>query len=214
MNRLLHFVYHRYGPLLALTAFAVVLILLRVCITSTSFYTFLLWNLFLAVLPYTLGQIIKRNGLAHGRLRFGMPLFIIWLLLLPNAPYLMTDLVHLHSPHSNWKWFDLFTVFVFGLAGLFFGALSILDMQGILWLRFGGKVARALTFTICLLTGYGMYLGRFLRFNSWDVLLKPKQVAIHALSALGHPKVWMLSLAFGTFLWLVVRALHWVKQGG
>lgn len=206
------FLFFHYRAPILLLVFAIALIILRILLTASFFYAFLLWNLCLAIVPYIITQSIYFYGFHKISIGLKIVLFFIWLLFLPNAPYLITDLVHLHSPYSDWKWFDLFTVFVFAFTGLFFGTLSLMDVQKLCILRFGNTITETLLFLVCILMGYGIFLGRFLRFNSWDILLRPTKLLIWSFTALGNIKTWMMSLAFGLFIWLIFLALKWVKE--
>ena len=212
MLRILAFIFFHYrGPLLLLL-FAAGLIAVRVFMTSSLFYTFLLLNLALAIIPYFITQGVHHYGFEKIYPPFKIPLFLIWFLFLPNSSYLITDLVHLHSLYSDWKWFDLFIVFVFAFAGLVFGTLSILDVQRFFMVYFGHRKTNALIFLVCLLVGYGVYLGRFLRFNSWDALIQPKKLFIQSVQSLGNINTWLMSLAFGIVTWLTFTLLKWIKE--
>jgi len=212
MKRIMPFLFFHYRAPLLLLVFAVGLIALRILLTSSFFYAFLLWNLCLALVPYIITQLIYFYGFQNISPALRIFLLLIWLLFLPNAPYLITDLVHLHSPYSDWKWFDLFIVFVFAFIGLFFGTLSLLDAQKLLIPRFGTAMVETLVFLVCVLMGYGIYLGRFLRFNSWDILFRPTALLNASLIELGNLKAWLMSLAFGLFIWLIFLVIKWVKE--
>lgn len=195
-----------------LLLFALGLVVSRILYTSSFFYTFLLWNLFLAILPYALTQLVYFYGYRRVPPVPKAILLLTWLLLLPNAPYLITDLVHLHNAASDWKWPDLFLVFVFASIGVLFGSLSLLDTYHFLTINWNKKRAGVVVLVLCLLTGYGIYLGRFQRFNSWDVLFRPKSLFASVVQSLGNPKVWWISIAFGLFIWLLFSLLKWVKE--
>ena len=201
-----------YVNLMLSIGFALTLLLFRAKITHTYFYFFLVWNLFLAGIPYVISQTVKHSQyLRNSKVLSGLA-FTIWLLFLPNSPYIITDLVHLHNQASNLVWFDLFLVFVFALNGLVLGLLSLLDMSKIISARFDKTVAAYTIFKVCLLSGFGIYLGRFLRFNSWDVLTKPKSVFFETLYTLREPKAWLITFAFGGFLWILFLVLQSVMQ--
>ncbi len=218
-------IFLKYGSLyfhLCLSVgFALLLLVFRMKLTHSYFYLFLVWNLFLAGIPFIITQIMKYYSLWRTSLWQKMLLFLTWLLFLPNSPYIITDLVHLHNDHSNLLWLDLFLVFVFALNGLLLGLASLIDMYGFIAEKYSQKVSLFATFSICLLSGYGIYLGRFLRFNSWDILTKPVDLFEQIVNSLFQPKVWAITLAFGGLLWvlfsvlrsaLVVREQHLVKE--
>lgn len=197
-----------YFNLILSIGFALILLLFRAKITHTLFYFFLVWNLFLAGIPFLISQTLKHSHYLQNSKVWSGLLFTVWLLFLPNSPYIITDLVHLHDRASNLLWFDLFLVFVFALNGLVLGLLSLLDMSRIISARFDKTVAAYTIFKVCLLSGFGIYLGRFLRFNSWDVLTNPKSLFFETLYTLREPKAWLITFAFGGFLWILFLVLQ------
>lgn len=97
-----------------------------------------------------------------------------WLAFLPNAPYLVTDFIHFHST-SKTKWLDIVLLSTYGLQEFCFSIL-VLKTKGDL-LQFDPKKWQALaTFGIIGSSAYGIYLGRVLRFNSWDVITNPLEL--------------------------------------
>ena len=192
--------------------FAFLLLLFRIKITHSPYYLFLGWNLFLAGIPFAITQVLKMSDKLGSLKIFGFLGFAAWLLFLPNSPYIITDLVHLHSDRSNLVWLDLFLVFVFAFNGLLLGLLSMLDMFSLIRQHYGHRVAKYTLFKVCLLSGYGIYLGRFLRFNSWDITTKPGTLFLQIIHSLKEPKVWLITFAFGSFLWILFSVLQSVMQ--
>ncbi|RED61699.1 putative membrane protein [Cohnella lupini] len=158
-----------------------VLIVVRASQTEYDQYRFLLWNLFLAWLPLVvsmfslvLTRIAKGAFLAVGLLGCG----VAWLLLYPNAPYLTTDFIHLiFSPsygssyeQSLLLWFDLVLFFLFSWCGLLLGYLSMRHFHSIVAHYIASWVGWGFILVVSFLGGFGVYLGRVGRFNSWDVL--------------------------------------------
>ena len=193
-------------------SFALVLLLIRIKITDSLFYLFLVWNLFLAGIPFAITQLLKISPKLQSIKVVGFLGFIAWLLFLPNSPYIITDLVHLHSDSSNMVWLDLFLVFVFAFNGLLLGLLSMLDMFSLIRKNYGARVAKYTMFKVCLLSGYGIYLGRFLRFNSWDITTKPATLFYQIAYSLNEPKVWGITFAFGGFLWILFSVLQSILE--
>lgn len=188
--------------------FALLLLLFRMKLTDSYFYFFLVWNLFLAGIPFFITQVMKYYSAWQASTWQKIILFSIWLLFLPNSPYIITDLIHLHDDDSILIWLDLFLVFVFALNGLLLGLLSLIDMYGFIAKNYSKKISLVTTFSICLLCGYGIYLGRFLRFNSWDILTKPIFLFEQIGSSLAQPKVWAMTFAFGGLLWVLFSVLQ------
>jgi len=192
-----------YSNLALSIGFALLLVVFRVKLTDNTFYLFLVWNLFLAGIPYAITQLFKlSNTLRSFKIIRGLG-FLAWLLFLPNSPYIITDLVHLHSSRSVLVWLDLFLVFVFAFNGLLLGLLSMLDMFSLIREFYGHKISKYMIFIVCLLCGYGIYLGRFLRFNSWDITTKPISLVYEIAYSLKEPMVWLMTFAFGGFLWIL-----------
>lgn len=201
-----------YFNLFLSLGFALLLLAFRIKITHTNFYLFLVWNLFLAGIPFAITQYMKWYRGWQTSVVLKSLLFITWLLFLPNSPYIITDLIHLHDEDSILIWLDLFLVFVFALNGLLFGILSLFDMYGIIRQKYSSKITSTAILLICILTGYGIYLGRFLRFNSWDIISRPKNLFVEILHSLGEPKVWAITFAFGGLLWILFLVMKSVKE--
>ncbi|MEX0290545.1 MAG: DUF1361 domain-containing protein [Flavobacteriaceae bacterium] len=198
--------YHIKAQYLALAlsiGFALLLLIFRIKLTHSFFFIFLVWNLFLAGIPYLISRLLIWFPKICASRLWTIFFFGTWLLFLPNSPYIITDLVHLHSEHAYLKWYDLFLVFVFALNGLLLGLLSMADMFSLLSHRFSKKVGLFTMFKVSLLCGYGIYLGRFLRFNSWDLLTKPKSIFLEMLQTIYEPNVWVMTFAFGGFIWIL-----------
>jgi uncharacterized membrane protein len=173
-------------PCLAASALAAALLVGRNLMGARG-YSFLLWNLWLAWLPYLAAlwaeQIAARRPRAGWRL---MPAGALWLLFLPNAPYLMTDFVHLPAMGFVW-WYDVGTLLAFAWAGCLLGVASLHLMQGLVRERLGAALSWAFVLICVGLSGVGIYLGRFLRWNSWDVFTSPRALAGELVALLADP---------------------------
>ncbi len=171
--------------------FSLAILAVRMVYTGSTVYVFLVWNLFLAALPLCLSTLVLSvRSLRRSRLRFAGVLGL-WLLFFPNAPYIVTDLIHLNRQSMAPIWFDLILIASFSWSGLLMGFVSLSDLQDVLRRRFG-KLA-SIGFALATLTSaaFGIYLGRFLRWNSWDLLTRPtsllSDVAARVLDPLSHP---------------------------
>lgn len=140
-----------------------------------------LWNLFLAWVPLmaALPLYILRARKSHRPL-IGTALAVIWFLFFPNAPYIMTDVVHYHVRPPVPYWYDMITILSFGLTGLFLGYLSLYLVQEVVRSWVGRWWSWIFAFAILGLSAFGIYLGRFLRWNSWDVILEPLETLSNA----------------------------------
>ncbi|MFT7328304.1 MAG: putative membrane protein [Crocinitomicaceae bacterium] len=158
--RQVHFLKH----IVILSLFAVGLGLIRFLLIGHTSYIWLNWNLFLALIPILfawLAVTLKKKWI------IGFMVFA-WLGFLPNAPYIITDFIHLADvgPKSL-LWFDAIMIFVYSLAGLFSWLLSFNILEN--HLRWKPWVV----WFVGLLSGFGIYLGRYIRFNTWDIFSTP-----------------------------------------
>lgn len=165
-------------------------------------YIFLLWNLFLAAIPLGLSLGLER---IH-RLVFALPLLAVWLLFFPNAPYVLTDLIHLNAYRHGRvpQWLDLLLLLSFALVALWFGFQSLQIVQHWFTRRFSRATAWSVTVVTLGLSSFGVYLGRFLRWNSWDIVNRPhllfKDIAARFLDPFHHSGTWSFTLGFSTLL--------------
>ena len=172
--------------LVASSTLAVAALAGRVWRTGTPEFSFLLWNLALAWVPYACAV----SAAAFARARPGwslVPLGALWLIFLPNAPYMVTDLVHLRDGSSFVWWYDAGMILAFAAAGclLAFAALGI--MQSIVSAAFGTWAGRCLVVAATALSALGVWLGRVSRRNSWDLFTSPGATVREAASHLVHP---------------------------
>jgi uncharacterized membrane protein len=164
-----------FPALAGLTAVVFVLLGLRAALGHAG-QTFLIWNLFLAWLPYAAArtmQVLDRRGWTRsGLLLVG----VFWLAFLPNAPYLVTDPVHLaigsQSPHR--LAFDAVLFGVVALLGLLLGVASLALVHELVERHLGPAVGWTFVTTVSLATAFGVYLGRVARWNSWAVATDPR----------------------------------------
>ncbi len=185
----------RTAAVLALSALAAAMWLARWTWAGPGLW-FLPWNLLLAWIPWLSAQAIAR-----GRGRGGLAaLSAVWLLFLPNAPYLVTDLVHLRPRPPVPASYDVLLFASFALAGcaLAWGAIELVHAR--LARAIGRARAAAAVGAVLLLTGFGVYLGRFGRWNSWDLLGRPRALLADAAGALGDPRALAFSLLFAAFV--------------
>lgn len=182
--------------------FSIILLMIRMKLIGNFFFLFLVWNLFLAVIPFAIStylmSIPKLNTL------WLVFWFGVWLLFLPNAPYIVTDLLHLKMGNTSLLWVDVLVVLSFASTGLLLFFLSVLDMKSILKPYMSASKIKYLIFSLFFLNGFGVYLGRFLRYNSWEILSNPKNlftdIFSFILKPIQHTEVWLFTLLFGLFL--------------
>ena len=174
-------------------------------------FRFLLWNLLLAWVP-----MLFAVALSHLHRRGAGRMMCLaaaggWLAFFPNAPYLCTDLLHLHNQPPVPHWYDALMLTSFSWNGLLLGFASLQLVHGIAGARRSPGQAWALAVAALFLAGFGIYLGRFERWNSWDVLTNPLALGRQVFDPLLHPwlhlRTWGVTGIFGCFLTLAYVGL-------
>jgi uncharacterized membrane protein len=212
----------RYQAVLAFTmlvssGMSVLLWIIRWVKSGTTVYATLNFNLFLAWIPAVFALIaynVYRKGSCFGA-GIALGCAVVWLLFFPNAPYLITDLVHLRPRVEEMPyWFDQILYMAFAFTGCYLGMVSLILMQSLVrrWL---GMIASWLFALASLVAaGFGIYIGRFLRFNSWDLLANPKPLFKEIFDWFRHPRsnadAFIFALTFSLFfsaIYFVVVAI-------
>lgn len=193
--------------LLISAGFSCLLLVIRMAATTTIEYIFLPWNLFLAFVPYYITNLIKRNvGVIENRFKLLMAL-MVWLLFIPNSFYIITDLFHFIHVRSAPKWFDLLLIFSFAWNGILAGLISLRQVETIISLVKGKGYSVIIVVTVMWLSGLGIYIGRFLRYNSWDVITDPFSLAADIIDLIIHPFhhefAWSMTLGYAIFMSLL-----------
>ncbi len=186
--------------LILLAILSLVLMLLRVKITHDIYLLFLIWNLFLGYIPYFFSSKLKNT--VPGYFCFYL-LFLGWLLFLPNAFYLVTDFIHLHYSTSFQYLFDAILLTSFTLAGFYAGIASLFHIHQLLQMKYSDQKSKLIIIFICYLSGFGVYLGRILRFNSWDIIRHPIDLINGLLESFKNLEAQLFTAILGTFIVLV-----------
>jgi uncharacterized membrane protein len=159
--------------LFAGSLFCIALALVRDAHTGNQDYRFLIWNLFLAWIPFALAVFVYDRWRRRQTGLLLVALGGIWLLFFPNAPYIATDFVHLRQDPLPPYWYDAVTIAAFAWIGLLLGFASLYLMQTVVRQSRGAVAGWAFAVIAIGLGSLGIYLGRFLRLNSWDALEHP-----------------------------------------
>ncbi len=197
--------------------FSVTLSFTRVGYTGELMFLFLIWNLFLAFVPLAITNFLQR----HIMWIESMPLFIIgfitWLLFLPNAFYIITDLFHLEERSGVPLWFDLTLIFSFAWNGLIMGILSIRQMEKLLAVKWQVSSEWMFILPLMFLNALGIYIGRYLRYNSWDVIGNPFDLANDILQLALHPVQnrfdWSTILCFTLLMTTIYLSIKKLAKG-
>lgn len=196
--------------------FSCLLLLIRITVTGSFAFIFLVWNLFLAFIPYWITAWAIKNA-AINKNKFKLTAMIaVWLLFVPNSFYIVTDLFHLYNRDTAPKWFDILMVFSFAWNGILFGIISIRRVEIIfLWKR-KRSFSLLLVFVVMWLGSFGVYIGRVLRFNSWDVITNPFSLLSDILNMIVHPFAnfysWGMTFCYSVFMTLLYYSIKKLNE--
>ena len=225
LNRLREiFPQHKYkiAVFLLLTAASLICICLvaeRFYYTGTRHYIMLVWNLGLAWIPFILAYLAYILSWRRKLVYFVIPVFaFLWLIFFPNAPYILTDLQHLNqSSPASLVWYDVIMLVWFSWTGMLLGIVSLSLMQAIIRREFGRIPGWVFVFFVAGLSSVGVYLGRFIRLNSWDILQTPSGAADSVWEWLADPSlksIGFISLytLFFIFIYLTIYAFGQISN--
>jgi uncharacterized membrane protein len=221
--------------------FSCMLVVIRIAHSGRLLFVFMIWNLFLAYIPYALSTwLTARYSIPDGRwpeasgtrlpqvggTRLSLTrrrgsrillivLSLIWLVFIPNTFYILTDLYHLtdHGRTSRVpEWYDLVLILSFAWNGLLLGVLSVRHMEKLFMPRASVLAGWLFVYPIMMLNALGVYTGRYLRYNSWDIISDPLQLLADIFDMIIHPfrnhPVWNMILCFSILLTLIYRMLR------
>jgi uncharacterized membrane protein len=192
------------GSLAILTLFAVAMIGFRVLYTGTSEHLAIAWNLLLAWIPFALALVVYERARAGASTPLLLALSLLWLLFLPNAPYIVTDLKHVGVGGGVPVLYDVLLLSAAAWTGLLLGLTSLFLMHGVARRLIGAVNAWAFVVGVLALSSFGIYLGRVQRWNSWDVFVRPGsllgQIGSGLLDPLNHPRPIALTVLLTSFL--------------
>ena len=201
-----------FAALVLGSIFAVSLVGLRLAWTGELHSKNLVWNLVLAWVPFALALVLYDRA-RHGSR--GVALLLpaaLWLAFLPNAPYLVTDFMLLRVVQGMPVWFDVAMLATFAWTGLLLGFVSVYLVQQVAARKLGSTVGWLTAVGALGLSGLGIYLGRHVRLNSWDLLLQPQGVLGDVLDGLTTLRMLGMSLVMATFLTLAYGMLYTFLQ--
>jgi uncharacterized membrane protein len=207
------------GSLLAATGFCVAILVARVLFTDTVHFSFLGWNLLLAWIPFGAALVVY-DGRRVGRGKWHQIGFAaLWLLFFPNAPYIVTDFIHLGRFGDPVPlWVDALLLTAFAWTGLLLGLVSLYLIHTAARAALGTAKAWATVAAAVILGGFGIYLGRFQRWNSWDILSEPgavlADVVAPLMNPLSNPKPLAVTVGFACFLTVAYLVVYAVAEFG
>lgn len=201
--------------LILMTLFCFSLSIFRYYLSDTKVFFFLNWNLFLAWIPFIISSfLLIFNIKSKVALVFAI---VVWILFFPNSPYILTDLFHLKTRNSVPIWYDLIVILSYAWAGLICGFISLLDIEKMLSSYFKRSTISIIAVLFLFLSSFGVYLGRFLRWNSWDVLNNPfglfNDIAVRFIYPMDYTKTWGVTVLMGIMLNFMYFMLRAVRKG-
>jgi uncharacterized membrane protein len=200
---------HTLNTLIFATAVCVLLFAIRAYVAHGPRFSGFVWNLFLAWMPLgfalAIWQRVGRGLWGAG----GWALAVCWLLFFPNAFYIVTDLIHVKKFGTDGvpRWYDLLMTAAFACGGMFLGCLSLYLLHLLVRQRWGWQRGWAFATAMLALGAFGIYLGRFSRLNSWDVIARPFKL-LGEVSELALPKESREAAAFSLAFFLFSMAVY------
>ncbi|MCC6814980.1 MAG: DUF1361 domain-containing protein [Saprospiraceae bacterium] len=182
------------------TVLNILMLLIRNAIENDNSYNFLFFNLFLGLVPLLVAFValfLRQNKSIYVLVAISF----IWLLFYPNAPYMITDLIHVQAG-SHTVVYDALIIFSISILSLFYGFFSLKIVHDIWISKFSKKVAYSFLMFSIVLASFGIYLGRILRLNSWDLFTNPWKVVVDIFEHL-----WPLSKNPTTYYIIILFSL-------
>jgi uncharacterized membrane protein len=203
---------HGFYPVAISTGLCLSLFAFRAYLSRTWTFSFLLWNLFLAWLPYLCSLLAVTLHRRYPRRWWLLPFpVLISIALFPNAPYIITDFVHLTERLPVPLWYDIGMLAGFAWTGIVLGSYALRILQNILRAGVGTLLSRVFALGVLGCSGMGIYMGRFLRWNSWDLVTQPRAVlydiAIRLRHPLGNKETYGVTLLYAALMFIFYLAL-------
>jgi len=206
----------RYFLVVLLAAICFFFTLVRHIITGRRTYYFLNWNLLLALIPMFVSLIISSRFVKNRPKILTAVLFVIWLLFFPNAPYIITDLYYLNRHSERMFWYDLITIMLFAWTGLLAGFLSMDIIRETLLSKLSRIKNIIAVCGLWFISAFGVYLGRVLRWNTWEIFVDPKEFFLDVIdrfiNPIGHSNTWGFTFFMGVFLNITYWSLKIIQK--
>lgn len=187
----------------------------RMVVTGSTRFGFLLWNLILAWLPVAAALWFIPTGRSRRPL-LSMFLLIVWFLFLPNTFYILSDFIHLRSTGDINVLYDVVLLFSYAVLGFGLGLVSLGVMHS--WFRriFSRIVSASFIYGTIFLCSFAIYLGRYLRWNSWDIVTNPLGLLVdisdRVVAPLDHPKTLSTTFIFFVFISVAYSSFWWLSH--
>ncbi len=187
--------------------------IVRYAATDKTLFLSLNWNLFLAFVPWLVSMIFVTRKQMNKILL--LLLILTWLIFFPNAPYILTDLFHLKNRHFPPIWYDLILLLSYAWTGLMFGFVSLLNIETILIEYMNKNTVALISIVLLFAASFGIYLGRYLRWNSWDIISNPFGIFSDIVERLSSPfdylRAWGVTILMGLMLNMMYLSIKLLK---
>lgn len=201
--------------MLFLTAFISLLLLIRFSVTGSVRYAFLMWNLVLAWAS-SITTLWLSGRFQKITTWLTVLVLVGWLLFLPNAFYIVSDLIHLRSTGEVSVLYDAVLLFAFAGVGFCLGIASLAIVHVWLAIRTSARLGNIIMAVVILLCSFAIYLGRYLRWNSWDIVTNPLGLLIdvsnRVVYPLDNPRTLSTTFLFFTLIGTTYIATVWFAQ--
>ena len=186
---------------------ALIMNLVRFALTDVHSYVYMNWNLLLAFIALFFLFLFEKSVLLIEKIVF----FTFWIFFFPNAVYMITDFIHLRNVGPDWLlWYDAMMIFAYASIGVFISSYSLIRMHKKLFIL--RSSAFIFSLFVALISSFGVYLGRYHRFNSWDIVSQPSQIVKSILEIFstqsGHPVFITTIIFFTLFILLSTESLR------
>jgi uncharacterized membrane protein len=195
--------------LMAMTLMCVGLSLLRCFLAGNKVFLFFNWNLFLAIIPWLATTLIAIYPKYQSNRLVLAALLLLWAVFFPNSPYILTDLFHLKIRLKIPIWFDLIEIVAFAWTGLVFGFVSLLDIEQLLLKYWNPKLTNSALTILLFISSYGVYMGRYLRWNSWDLIRSPFSIFVQIEDRITDPLSHLGTWGMTFFMGILLNMIFW-----
>ncbi len=205
----------------AFLIFITIMLICRFIYSDNIRYISLLWNLFLAWIPFEISILLtKKTPLTSWKAYL---LLAGWLLFFPNALYIITDLVHLEESRTDAPvWFDAILLFTSSVTGLILAFASLYKVEVYLQKKIRNAIVNKIIVACLFVGSFGVYLGRFLRWNSWDIVTHPFSLFNEIITPIVMPwqyyKTWgvtvLLTCLFSLLYFTIKKLPGLLKEPG
>lgn len=195
------------NALLLSSCAALLLYLARYVATGSVQFSFMAWNLFLSLSAVVAGVLFVKKWQVAWR-PINVVLFVLWLLLLPNTFYMLTDFLHVQETGDINLLFDIVLVGLFAMNGFLHGIVSLLLVHRALLKMYSSKLVTPAITLIILASSFAVDMGRYLRWNSWDVFQHPFALLFDVTNMLTNPTSYDRSFLITGIFFVAISSLY------